>query len=809
MLKVGSDVMDFLKEIKEDTILIVPNILKEKILKFIDSYNSLIKVKIYSFNELKKYIYFDYDYKAILYLMDKYGYKYEIAKNYIENIYYIDHDNYENKKLKFLLRIKQELSEEKLIKSNDFFIKYNFNKNVIVFGYDYINKFNKKILDKFSSVKIIEKKVYDDKKNVYSFSTLEEEILFVIEKIISLNENGISLNNITLVNVNNEYNNEILRLFGFYNIPVDISKSSSILTVPLVKDAINYLKENQSFIKISEYIKEKYDLTSSTNSKIYEKLISIFNKYVDLNYTFATIYDAILYDLSSSIINSNLLEKSVRVSSLIDNYYNDSEYVFLIGCNQGVVPRIYKDEEYISDDIKNEVDVETVSELNKIEKESIINSIISIKNIIITYKLRYMEKEYYKSNLLNSDYFNCNNGFLNNEISYSIKHAQLKLSEMLDDLIKFGNKNVLLKTYFNTLKIPYMEYNNSFSGIDKFILREYLNKKIVLSYTSLDTFYKCQFKYYLDNILKLNKYEETFNTFVGNLFHFVLSRIYCDDFDLEKDYNYYINEKTFSNKEKFFLNKLKKELVIICDRLKQFNNDTGLTKVFTEKNISIDKSSEIEVVFKGIVDKIMYKEFDGKTLVSVVDYKTGSVDIDIYNSIYGLGMQLIIYLYLITKSKIFERYEFVGFYLQKILSSEVNIDKNKSYIEIKNSNLKLNGYSTDEILSLERFDPTYENSEYIASMKYSSKGFSRYAKVLSSDEMSSLVDLVDNKIDAARDSILEADFSINPKKLSSDKEVTGCKFCEYRDICFRKNEDIINLEKYSDLSFLKDGDNNA
>ena len=43
---------------------------------------------------------------------------------------------------------------------------------------------------------------------------------------------------------------------------------------------------------------------------------------------------------------------------------------------------------------------------------------------------------------------------------------------------------------------------------------------------------------------------------------------------------------------------------------------------------SNDKSKDINVVFKGIVDKIMYKEIDGKTYISIVDYKTGNKVVD-------------------------------------------------------------------------------------------------------------------------------------------------------------------------------------
>ena len=377
---------------------------------------------------------------------------------------------------------------------------------------------------------------------------------------------------------------------------------------------------------------------------------------------------------------------------------------------------------------------------------------------------------------------------------------------MLDELIKYDKYNEELGLYYNSFNIRFMEYDNRFKGIKKEDLYNLIDNKLVLSYSTIDNFFKCQFRYYLDNILKLNKYEETFDTIIGSLFHYVLSHVYNENFNLEKDYNYFLKDKEFTNKEKFYLDKLKKELIIICDRLKEFQNDTGLTNVFTEKNIKIDKSTDIEVIFKGIVDKIMYKDYDGKTLISIIDYKTGNADIDIYNSIYGIGMQLIIYLYLITKSNLFDNYSCVGFYLQKILSSEVNIEKDKTYLDIKYNNLKLVGYSTCDMLKLERFDTTYENSKYIKGMKLTKKGFSSYSKVLTEEEMNDLALLVDKKVNQARDKILNCEFDINPKWISDDKELTGCAFCKYIDICNRKNEDIVNLKKYKDLSFLKSGD---
>ena len=798
--------MTFLDDIKDKTIIVCPNNVKSKLLTIIDGFNRLINVKFYSLDELKKYVYFDYDVSAILYLMDKYNYSYETSKNYIDNIYYISSNKYNSDKLNFLVRLKNELIDNQLLIFNKCFVESNKNIPFIVFGYDYLNTFEKNILSNFN-YKFISKKLVNFSVNVYDFNTMEDEILFVINKIIELINNKVDINSIYLLNLDSSYNNEILRLFKMFNIPVEISKSSNILSTVIGKEAFNKLCISHSFSDTLDFI-ESYGLNNSFNQTIYNNFLNVFNKYVKFDYSFDLIISAVKYDLMNICINNNDLKNKVRVGNLYDSFYLDDEYVFLVGFNQGVVPRVFKDEEYISDSIKKEVQLDSVNIINKLERESTINNIQAIKNIFVSFKRNYLDSEFYPSNLINNSLFNvikdinlCTDG--------SLAFSRIKLACMLDDFIKYDKKNNELSKYFNSFDIRYMDFNNKFKGISKDSLYNCLSNNLVLSYSTIDTFYKCQFRYYLDNILKLNKYDETFDTLIGSLFHYVLSHVYDKEFDMDELYNYYLKDKEFSNKELFYLEKLRQELRIICNRLNDFQNDTGLTNVFTEKNIKIDKSTNISVIFKGIVDKIMYKDYDGKTLLSIIDYKTGNADIDIFNSIYGIGMQLIVYLYLITKSDLFTNFSCVGFYLQKILSGEVNIENGKSYLDIKNDNLKLVGYSCDNPLFIERFDSTYENSSYIKSMKTTKNGFGAYSKVLDENTMNGLIDLVDKKIDNARDLILDCDFSINPKHISDDKEITGCKFCKYKDICFRNNDNIVNLKKYKDLNFLNEGDDDA
>ena len=223
-----------------------------------------------------------------------------------------------------------------------------------------------------------------------------------------------------------------------------------------------------------------------------------------------------------------------------------------------------------------------------------------------------------------------------------------------------------------------------------------------------------------------------------------------------------------------------------------------------EHKIIVDKSSVIPVSFVGIVDKIMYKE-NTNTLVSIIDYKTGYADINLYNVLYGLSMQLPIYLYLVKKSGLFNNVRFTGFYLQKILSSEVAFSVNKTYIEQKMSNLKLEGYSNNDPSILEVFIPDYEDSKFVKSMKTTSKGFYHYAKVLSDEQIDKLIEKVDENIEMARDNILKGEFSINPKQINEDK--IGCDFCKFKDICYKTNNDFQKLKENKSLSFLGGEDN--
>ena len=322
---------------------------------------------------------------------------------------------------------------------------------------------------------------------------------------------------------------------------------------------------------------------------------------------------------------------------------------------------------------------------------------------------------------------------------------------------------------------------------------------MLLSYSSIDNYNRCAFRYYLNNILKITEFEETFAQNIGTIFHDILSKAFSDDFNFDKEFDEKMSQIIFTNKELFFMKKLKDELKFVIDTIKKQNKFNSLDKSLYENKVYINKDGNIKLTFMGIIDKLLYKEEDNKTYLVIIDYKTGVLHTNLNNTIYGIDMQLPVYLYL-AKDGLFKNAEVIGFYLQKILNNEVVKDSKKTYISQKEESLKLNVYTVDRTDLISKFDFSYTDSEVIKSLKFGKTGFYAYSKILSEEKIDKLINIVKNNIDDAFSNILSANFDINPKRIG--KNNVGCAFCKYKDICFMKEEDVVELEEHTNLDFL-------
>lgn len=758
----------------KEYVLITPNKIKNKIIE-------IVRIKYYNYNIkfmsledfIKKYI-FDYNNKTIYYLMKEYDINLSSALVYINNLYYIS-DKLDNNKMNILKEMKEYLDNNKLLIYNDRFREYIKDKEIYIYGYDYLDKYTLSIL-KDLNYKVIDYKYRDNNiYDVYEFDYIDDEVIFVIDRIYELIRKNIDINKIKLI-ITNEYKEVIYRLFKIYNLPISIKKRS-IYSIKVVKDVLSNL----------DNIDNNLDIIKDDDIK--DKVVKVLNNYSFINDK-EEVRELIINDLKNTYLDEG--SSGIKISN-INDYFEDDDYVFLLGFNKENIPILYKDDEYFSDKEKEILGYDTSNELNINKKIEVIKKIKNINNLIITYKLRDNNNSYTMSDLLIDI-----NIIKDYKISYNNSDMANKilLANKLDNLVKYNVKEDDLDLLYSNYNIPYMKYDNKYHNIDKNKLYKYLDNKLLLSYTAINNYEKCKFKYYISNILKINIINNDFNIIIGNVAHYILSHIDDKDFDIDNSYNNYLKSiRPLTNRELFILSNVKDELSTIIKIIRDQYQYMSLNQNMKEKEIYVNKDKNIKVTFKGVIDKVLYKEEDNKTYLVVIDYKTGSSDaIDLKNMEYGLNLQLPIYLYLSSKMEL-KNIKVVGFYLQKLFNMP-SINGTNDYDEERAKTLKLEGYSINEENILSKFDNNYSNSNIIKSMKVTPKGFSSNSKVLSEEEINTMIDNTDKIIDTAIKDILEGDFSINPKVINGKS--ISCDRCEYKEICYQRENDIVYINREED-----------
>ena len=746
---------------------------KDELLK--NNNNKLSDVKYMSKLEFIHRFYFDYDKKTIYELCKKYNVTYNNAMIYLDNLYYIDNKNYDVEKLDKLVSIKRYLDSNNLLIYDNLFREYLKNNEVVFDSCD-LDKFDKIMISELESITkvIVKDKEYSEYiPKIIEFNTIDEEVEYVAIKICELINSGVSINKIKISGINDDYNNSIKRIFDMYNLK--LSKSINLYSTSTVRMFIS--EYNSDISKTIELLKEK-----NMDHDTIDKIIDIVN-----SYNFVTDYnlvkDMIIEELKKLEKNIHY-DNEIEVIDIMNNNIKD-EYVFYLNYNQESIPKVIIDDDYITDDIRYLTKLDSISNINKKERINIKRALLGIKNLVITYKLKTPFATFNKANILDIDSIK---GVIPTTYNYSYSSNKVNLTKMYDNLIKFGNIDDNLSLFNKHYPIKYNSYDNKYVSINTNSLYEYLDNKLNLSYTKLNDYYKCSFKYYLKYILKVDINKEIITRYIGSIFHYVLEKCLDSDLDIDSIINEYIELKDIklSDKELFFLNKLKEELPYLINIIRKQNDYIILKKRKYEEAIEIKYHNKIDITFKGVIDKIIYDD----DIIALVDYKTGNDSVDLSLNYYGINMQLAIYLLLVSSK--YPESKFAGFYLQHILN-KISKSEDASKKDIK---YKLVGYSNTKYI--DKFDKTYKDSSLIKGLKIKNDGtYYSTSKVLSDNEVSNLIKFAEEKVIECIDNIVAAKFDINPKNIGSKN--VGCEYCCYKDICFMKNKDIIYLEGKKDF----------
>lgn len=776
----------------QKVIIITDHIHKTELLKYASEKHILLSCTIYTVEEIKQKYLFRYHENAILEIMQKEGVLPSTSEIYMEFLYYIEEKTYQNEKLQNLRNIYQYLQKKNYIIEDFLFRSYMKQKKIIFYALENIDKKEKKwlqTLEKENETCHIKEEENHFSHSLHIFHEAEEEIACtasMIAKSISQNE---AVENIKVMVPNNAYQNKIKRIFNLYQIPFYIKEKKPLIAYDITKYFLQLIKEVEDSRELFSLLRECYDIKDDTINEIYQKLMQIYTNYENIEEKYKR--RIIQYMCQKECIETKPTGKQVEVISTIQTYIEKEAHIYILGATLSYFPKTYQDDAYISDCEKAEITMDSTIEKNKKEEAKTYAFLANHKNITISYASYVGTQEYAKSSFVTTLTKEKKLIVAKEKNIYSKNYASFLLAKRLDEYTKYNIITKDLPILYNSLPHTYKTYNHQYKKAKTGVALSLIKNHITLSYTSLETFYQCKFRFYVQNILKVKEEkEESIKKTLGLLTHEILENINkCEEKHIiQSVLEAYFPMQEQTAKQKFFVEKYKQELkkmIAIIKMQKQRSSfiETYLEKEFYE-NIAF---KNLQVKLTGKIDKVCLYQEKEKVYAQIVDYKTGKADIHLPRLKYGLSMQLFLYYYLLHKT---EGALFAGVYLQPLLPEKKAAAEKKTYAQLEYDFYKLNGFTLRNKKIVELLDNNIENS-YIKNMKIKTDGDFYYnAKVLTEEEIDQILKIIEGKINEAISDIQKEDFAINPKKIDAEEV---CSLCPWKDICYRREEDVIFL----------------
>jgi len=787
---------------QENSIIITPTNYKMAFLKELSKESSFYHIQFLTLSELRKLLFYEYRKDALYKLCNQFYLIPENGAILLDAMYSITKEEQDPD----LFRKKEWLKEQGLIMEHPAFLEQLKRSHVFVYGYeDYEMKPFLFLLNIYAKVEYLKEVTPTFLPKVTEYETLEKEVVGTAEKIFCLLKEGISADHIFLGALNNDYKSVLSKIFYQFGIPLELYDSHTLYEYQMVQDFLKMIPYESSLKALPTLLLElenKYPKANPFYAEIYEMLTSIFNKYYDGSKTFLDIKEILIYDLKRTSIKKESYYNVVKEVDFLSTAFQEDDYIFLMGVNLGEFPMIYEDTDYFSDDQKMLLALSTSLEKTIGEEQKVVRKIEALPHIFLSFKKKSPFKEYLKSTFL--ELYEIEKG----EYHYTNQNYNTYLlNSSLDEFINFNHKTMDLINRYGLETIHYGEYDNQFTGIHKSLFEKYV-PYVVLSYTSMQKFFECPFKYYIGSILKVvPPFIESTSLIVGNLFHSILEKYYKKENDLDDIIKEGLEQIEMFPIEKrnFYLQKYELEIKKLIKIMDTQLAHSEFKPTFFEETIEWTEGKNITFKIFGKIDKILTVDDGENSYVIVVDYKTGFATSDLSKVIYGMNMQLLIYLYLISKEKKFQNYKLGGAYIESIAAVLPNYVEGKTLEDLLFEQSKLDGISLKRTEFISRLDTHYKISSYIKGVRVKKDGdFYASNRLLEEETLKELLKVVEKNIREVENAVENADFPIAPKKFSSEfkEQVSSCSYCSYRDICYLKPKNVVRLKEYKDLEFL-------
>ena len=791
---------------QEEDIIIVSNKYIKPILiqKFS---NQMRKITFKSFDEVKDDIYTTIDYQMLFHNM-KEDTNLEVLRIKLANSYFIQQDSNEP----FLHELYLYHQNNHLILDENHLSYYKSKKVYFVNYYgddDLINQmlpFLKHYERCFTTNSI------DKELTVFHFENYDDEILEVVNHIAILLNKKVDPAKIVIHKVNKDYLNKLEEYLMIYTIDYIVEGEGSFFDVDIVKNFFHDLK-NYEAMRLNKVLKDY--LIDKKDNKIFSKIGKVLEPLIMLDLTINSITLDLIKDVFIHTIYQEEVTNAIKIENVLNHIYDDDTHIFIMNFSHGEIAHIYKDDTYLNDKIRKNLKLLTSFDRTQIEEKKILDCIHSYESIHLSYSTYCSSKIYMPSNLIKE---------LAKKRIVNICDASIHIYHIVNEdmaKMRFFKAYALYRLYQKkTFDYLYgytyfcadltKRYQSDFNATLDYLALPTLFME--LSYTKLNDYFSCPFRFYLKYILNIEeKMEDNNSTFVGRMYHFVLEKVVAKRYidrrtkeevlenisvyicDFVKNQTYEIKDKL-----KFYLNKFSEELKLIVEIIMDFMDHSSFEVLGLEQKL--EKQLDDYTVVVGLIDKILkYQEY-----YLVIDYKTNPVHPNWYALDVGLDLQLPLYLYLIKAND--PNAKIAGSYLQSVFRTSLLKYEDKPLSKVMLEQLKYVGYTLqdrDVILAIDT--NALNGSGSLPKQIVSNKGFYKnfLKKSFTQTQFDAIILYVEKLIFEANKKIRKGLFPILP--LTDEKNESVCRYCRLKDLCYRNETMKKVYKKHDDFSYLFEG----
>ncbi len=359
-------------------------------------------------------------------------------------------------------------------------------------------------------------------------------------------------------------------------------------------------------------------------------------------------------------------------------------------------------------------------------------------------------------------------------------------------------------------------------SISKETSKKLFGENIFMSATRFDTFNRCRFSYFCKYGLNAKKIQPAHFDVLqrGTIVHFVLERLITEHSDnirnlseemleclCDKYLNIYLDSIIgYRSAEtatlKFAVSRISRSLKDVVKHIAAELSQSDFKPIACELKIGKDceikspifKFDSGEMTIGGSIDRV--DEYNG--YIRIVDYKTGSKSFKLPDILFGLNLQMLIYLYALIKSG------------QKDNSLAAGILYQPSSRDLNGKGLAMNGLLQANLELVNAMDKS-GNGEFVPKLKLNKDGsISKTASsFISACDFEDIFNYIEKLMEKTGNLISQGDFAVSPV---DGRESAACKYCDFASVCGIENGEaprVPDLSNTEVIELIKEAESNG